>query len=58
MPKGLKKLRARCGGQAMSEFVIMLVLMTFITLSLVVILSALSEHAWRMISLVAWEPFS
>lgn len=58
MRGNMKNNRRASGGQVLSEFVIMLVLMTFVALTLVILLSALSEHAWRVISLVAWEPFT
>ena len=54
--KAVKKRRGE-QAQAMTEFVIMLVMLLVVTITLVLLLAVFSEYGRRLISLVAWEPF-
>jgi len=44
-------------GQVLSEYAIMLAMFTMICLVFILMLSALMQHGWRVLSLVANEPF-
>ncbi len=44
-------------GQVMTEYALMICLFTVVTLSLLFVLAAMMDHGWRVLSLLAWEPF-
>lgn len=51
----LKKKNAR--GQVMSEYAIMLAMFVVISVSAMYLFSALMQNGWRVLALVADEPF-
>ena len=53
----LTKLK-KTAGQALTEYVVMLAIFVMVSLSFLLLLAALTGNGWRVLSLVAWEPFS
>ena len=45
-------------GQILTEYALMLVAFVAVTCLLVLLLAAFTEYGWRLVSLVAWEPFT
>lgn len=58
MKYGLKKRLRKQGGQVMSEYALTLVVFVMVALLSAFLISALMDHGWRVISLVAWEPYN
>lgn len=54
---GIRKNRS-CRGQVIFEYAITMVMFMLAAFVLVLLMSALTEYGWRLISLIAWEPFS
>lgn len=52
-----KRLRKQAG-QVMSEYALTLVIFTMVALVSAFLIEALMNHGWRVISLVAWEPYN
>lgn len=52
-----KRLRQQ-GGQVISEYALTLVVFTMVALVSAFLIGALMNHGWRVISLVAWEPYN
>lgn len=44
-------------GQAATEYAVMLFLFVLIALSLMFLIGAFTDYGWRIISLIAWEPY-
>lgn len=45
-------------GQVVTEYAVMAAIFVVAALSLLVLLAAVTGHGWRVLSLLAWEPFS
>ena len=45
-------------GQVVAEYAVMAAIFVVAALSLLVLLAAVTGHGWRVLSLLAWEPFS
>lgn len=46
-----------CGGQVIAEYAVMAAIFVMISLALLFLLAAVTGHGWRVLSLLAWEPF-
>lgn len=55
--RNLKK-KTSCRGQVIAEYAVMAAVFTIVALSLLFLLAAVTGHGWRVLSLLAWEPFS
>ena len=51
--------RARKGesGQVLAEYSVMLCMVVLVTLTLFLLMRVLLEYGWRILTLIAWEPF-
>lgn len=58
MKYDIKNRRRKQGGQVMSEYALTLVVFTMVALASAFLIGALMDHGWRVISLVAWEPYN
>lgn len=47
-----------CRGQVIAEYAVMAAVFTIVSLTLLFLLAAVTGHGWRVLSLLAWEPFS
>jgi len=52
------KNRKICSGQVIAEYAVMAAIFVVVSLSLLFLLAAVTGHGWRVLSLLAWEPFS
>ncbi len=41
----------------MVEYAMMLVMFTLMTIAIFFLLAGLMDHGWRILALIAWEPF-
>lgn len=57
MQKWIRK--AKCSrGQVIAEYAVMVAVFVIVSLALLSLLAAVTGHGWRVLSLLAWEPFS
>lgn len=56
----MQRLKRNTGsrGQVIAEYAVMAAVFVIVSLSLLFLLAALTGHGWRVLSLLAWEPFS
>lgn len=45
-------------GQVLTEYAIMLAVFVMISMVFLFLFAAFSQYGWRMLSLVAWEPYT
>ncbi len=50
--------KSSCRGQVITEYAVMAAVFTIVALTLLFLLAAVTGHGWRVLSLLAWEPFS
>lgn len=54
-----KKIRNRkISGQVITEYAVMAAVFVMVSLCFLFLLAALTGHGWRVLSMLAWEPFS
>ena len=54
----LRKKKQYLYGQVVAEYAVMAAIFVVVALSLLFLLAAVTGHGWRVLSLLAWEPFS
>ncbi len=54
----MRKQRKSSRGQVIAEYALMLVMLTAVSAVLLFLLAAFTDFSWRVLSFVAWEPFS
>lgn len=47
-----------CGGQVLAEYALMLAMFAAVSAVLLFLLAVFSDFSWRVLALIAWEPFS
>lgn len=46
-----------CSGQVLAEYALMLVMFAAVSAVLLLLLAVFSDFSWRVLSLIAWEPY-
>lgn len=53
-----RKRGAGSGGQVMSEYAIMLAMFAMAALVFLLLLAGFLDYGWRVLALIAWEPYT
>ena len=55
---GPNRRKRSCSGQVLAEYALMLAMFAAVSAVLLFLLAVFTDFSWRVLSLIAWEPFT